>query len=215
MGAKTAELVHFLKKQNVSAGLVDRLKISYRPLICPFDDLLNLVKPGANVLDVGCGAGQFLTLVSEFTKANKLAGLEISKDLILQADELLNPLKSKNSIRLSTYDGIQFPDFVVEYDTVFLIDVLHHVPKNRQVQFLSNLYHNLNSGTTFILKDINAASAWVYFNKLHDLVLSHEIGNELSVTQAVNLVTEIGFRVLSCSEKQLFGYPHYILVLKK
>jgi hypothetical protein len=54
-----------------------------RPLICPFDELLDLVPIGARMLDAGCGAGLFLGLLADagrlgegygFDTALKLAG---------------------------------------------------------------------------------------------------------------------------------------------
>ena len=213
MAVQNAELIKFLKKQTVSATLVERLKINYRPLICPFRELLQLIKPTANVLDIGCGSGQFLTLVAAFTSAQKLGGLEIDKNLVQQANALLAETQKPSDIR--SFDGETFPGFLANFDTVFLIDVLHHVPAPKQKVFLQKIYEGLNPGTTLILKDIDAASPWVYFNKLHDLILSQEIGHELSVAQAKYLANETGFNVLKVSAKRMFGYPHYTLVLKK
>ncbi len=215
MVIKQEELVDFLKKQTVSATLLQRLKIQYRPLICPFDALLNLIKPGARVLDIGCGAGQFLTLAAEFTDAKALAGIEVSETLISQAQTLLKPYQNQKEIQLKTFDGRNFPGFIKDYDTVFLIDVLHHIPKKHQLTFLTELYQGLSSGATVILKDIDAASPWVYFNKLHDLLLSKEIGDELSKDKASELVQNIGFKISASFDTQMFVYPHYTLILKK
>lgn len=38
---------------------------------------------------IGCGSGQFLLLLSKFTKAMKLGGIEISSTLINNAKDLL------------------------------------------------------------------------------------------------------------------------------
>ena len=215
MAVCTSELIDFLKKQTVSATFLERLKINYRPLICPFDELLSFIEPGAKVLDIGCGAGQFLTLVAEFTQAKMLAGLEISPRLVEQANKLLQPYKNQATVTIQRFDGLNFPGFLAECDTVFLIDVLHHVPAKDQELFLKNIYQGMAPGAKLILKDIDAASPWVYFNKMHDLILAKEIGNELSVEKAKQLVTETGFEVKNCLKKRLFGYPHYTLILKK
>jgi len=213
MVVQNTDLIEFLKKQTVQATFLERLKINYRPLICPFRELLQLVKPEATVLDIGCGSGQFLTLVAAFTSACKLGGLEINKNLVQQANTLVAKTRKETDIR--TFDGDTFPGFLADFDTVFLIDVLHHVPASKQKYFLQNIYDGLMPGATLILKDIDAASLWVYFNKLHDLILSQEIGHELSVRQAKNLATEIGFQVTGISEKRMFGYPHFTLILNK
>ena len=35
------EIIKFLTSTTVNAGFVDKLKIKYRPIICPFNDLIN------------------------------------------------------------------------------------------------------------------------------------------------------------------------------
>jgi hypothetical protein len=56
---KNKDLLKFLKNKYIHAGFLDRLKLHYRPLICPYISLINMVKPGFKVGDIGCGSGQF------------------------------------------------------------------------------------------------------------------------------------------------------------
>jgi 2-polyprenyl-3-methyl-5-hydroxy-6-metoxy-1,4-benzoquinol methylase len=207
------QIINFLKKTYKSAGFVDSLKIKYRSLICPFISLIKMVQPGQKVGDVGCGSGQFLLLVSEFAKPSYLYGIEISKNLIDNAKNLFSS-RQQNSF-FTEYDGSAFPAQLGEMDIVFLIDVLHHVPKKMQENFIKNLTITMKPNATLILKDINAASGLVYFNKLHDMIFAGEIGNEISITKAVALLQANGLSIIKQEKRNMYVYPHYSIVAKK
>lgn len=207
-------IIKFLQKQNFSAGLFDRLKIRYRSLICPFISLIKMVKPGDRVGDVGCGSGQFLLLLSEFAKPSYLFGIEIMPRLIENANQLFKSVPAVNH-KFEVYDGINFPQELGEMDVIFLIDVLHHVPKSNLEVFLKNLSAILKPGARLVLKDINAASAFVYFNKLHDLIFAGEIGNEIPVKKAANILRQYGFEIIEQTQRLMYVYPHYTIVAKK
>lgn len=206
-------IIKFLQKQNFSIGFIDKLKIRYRSLICPFVSLIKLVQPGEKVGDIGCGSGQFLLLLSEFARPFYLFGIEINQRLIDNADQLFS--SSHVDHKFETYDGINFPPALKEMDAVFLIDVLHHVPKQNREFFFKNLSEVLKPGARLILKDINAGSALVYFNKLHDLIFSREIGNEITVTKAVNILRKYGFEIIEESQRRMYVYPHYTIIAKR
>lgn len=209
------QLVDFLTKTSVNAGLIDKLKIRYRPWVCPYHELLSLIKPGDKVLDIGFGSGQFALLVSEFSEAKKISGIEIREKLVNQANQLFGKRGADQDWNFSLFDGENFPANLNEYNLIFLIDVLHHISKKQQILFLSRIYDKMSPSASLILKDINASSILVLFNKLHDLVLAGETGHELSVTKARQLSEKIGFSVVKEEKKRQIFYPHYWLVLNK
>lgn len=210
----TSSLVAFLKQQNVNAAFTDKLKITYRPYICPFDEILALIKPGESIADIGCGSGQFALLIAEFTKPSRIAGIEISNTLISNARALL--AKYPNVPHdFEYYDGTTFPEIIKGCDRYFMIDVLHHIPPSIQENFMKNLYHLMPVNSRLVLKDINGRSPFVLFNKMHDMIFAGEIGNELGLNQAKELLTKIGFTIETHSTKQLYVYPHYTIVARK
>jgi SAM-dependent methyltransferase len=207
-------IIRFLKQTCKGAGFIDGLKIKYRSLICPFISLIKKVQPGEKVGDVGCGSGQFLLLLSEFANPSYLYGIEISKKLIDNAFSLFSNL-SAPPYSFSEYDGTHFPAELGEMDTIFLIDVLHHVPKKNRENFIRDLALVMKPGAKLILKDINAASPLVYFNKLHDLIFAREIGNEISMKKAIELLQANGLTIIEQEKRVMYVYPHYTLVAKK
>lgn len=208
------ELVAFLKRQSVNASFTDKLKITYRPYICPFNQILELIQPGDSVVDIGCGSGQLALLMAEFTKPSKITGIEISETLIANAKTLLS---NYNNIphHFEVFDGASFPQSIQNHSIYFMVDVLHHIPKQFQISFLQKLYTLMPSNSRLVLKDINGASSFVVFNKLHDLIFAHEIGNEVSFDKAQQILKEIGFTIEKSSTQQLYVYPHFTIVAKK
>jgi 2-polyprenyl-3-methyl-5-hydroxy-6-metoxy-1,4-benzoquinol methylase len=207
-------IIQFLTSKFKSAGFIDGLKIKYRSLICPFINLIKTVKPGDKVGDVGCGSGQFLLLLTAFAQPSYLYGIEISQQLIVNAQQLFGGF-TKAPYNFEKYDGVHFPTALAEMDLLFLIDVLHHVPKNKQEAFIKDLAKVMKPGARLVLKDINAASPLLYFNKLHDAIFAGEIGNEMSIKRAKSLLEANGLHIIEQSKRTMYVYPHYTLIAQK
>ncbi|MET3731531.1 class I SAM-dependent methyltransferase [Moheibacter stercoris] len=211
---KNSEIINFFSQFSHSSNFIDNLKIKYRALICPFDDLLEEIPKNSKIGDIGCGSGQFLLLAAEFKHPEEVFGIEISERLIENARNNFRQHGLVNS-EFNVYNGEYFPDKLSEMDIVFLIDVLHHVPKAKQKVFLENLCKSLKTGATLVVKDIDAASPFVVFNKIHDLIFAKEIGNELSKTKTKNILLDSGMNFMKESYRQMYVYPHFTLVFKK
>ncbi len=208
-------MVRLLRRSDVSAGRLDRLKISYRPLICPFGPILDLLRADDRVLDLGCGSGQFALLVASFVGPEHVHGLEIDRALVTNARDLLSRANTDVPFAFDVYDGTALPDPVTSATVVTMIDVLHHVPRPRQRPLLEELYQRMRTGGRLVLKDIEARSPLVLFNKLHDLVLSGSVGRERRMTDVAAELEETGFTVVRASRHRTLVYPHYLLVAKK
>ncbi|MHA4843899.1 class I SAM-dependent methyltransferase [Flavitalea antarctica] len=208
------ELLRFLKGISFKAGLIDRLKVYYRPMVCPFVELIAMVAEGQKVGDIGCGSGQFALLLAEFAKPSYVFGIEINDRLVTNAKKLFSEYASLK-FDFEKFDGVHFPDKISELDILFLNDVLHHVPKKNQEQFLSDLISKMKRGASLVIKDIDQSSMLVYFNKTHDLIFAGEIGNELAVSSTIELLRRQHLEILDCQKKRMYVYPHYTIRAKK
>lgn len=209
------DLINFLSGIRFTGGFFDTLKIKYRTYICPFTDLLKQVKEGDKVGDIGCGSGQFLLLVSEFSKQPaSLYGIEIKPRLIENARTLFAQHQNIKS-EFEVFDGIHLPERLGEMDIIFLIDVLHHVPVDRQKNFVADVCRLMKPGARLVFKDINAASPLVHFNKLHDLIFAGEIGNEWKARDASIFLSDCGMEIMEKTKKRMYVYPHYTIVARK
>jgi SAM-dependent methyltransferase len=208
------DLLRYLKSLNFKAGFVDRLKVYYRPLVCPFVKLINLVKEGEKVGDIGCGSGQFGLLLAEFARPSFVFGIEISERLVNNARQLFETY-AKTGYAFEVFDGVRFPDRIGELDVIFLNDVLHHVPPAAQQQFVQDLIRKMKSGARLVLKDINGGSPLVYCNKMHDLLFAGEVGHELTYRTAQSWLEQNHLVLSEFSKKRMYVYPHYTIVAKK
>ncbi|MDI3461618.1 MAG: hypothetical protein OJF50_000439 [Nitrospira sp.] len=212
-----AELVNFLRSRyGRSQGFLDRVKLIYRPFICPFDQLLNMLPERQRVLDIGCGKGAFLQLVARYRNPSSIAGLDINSCAIEYARESFVSSENYLSIRFETYDGAKLPHWIGEYDYVFLIDVLHHISPTQQRLFLITLFNHMMSGGKLIIKDIDAdRPVWCFFNKIHDLLLSGQYPRECSAGKLEFDLDQFGFVVTHIMKERLFVYPHYTIICEK
>jgi len=209
------DLVQFLKVKVVdNASFTDKLKIAYRPYICPFADLLNDLEENASVFDIGCGSGMFLSLVQEFKKPKRIAGIEIDPKLIENAKQVLNVAEGDSNF-LSVFDGKQLPNEISEFDYIYMIDVFHHIPVSEQFEFLRNLIQKMKKGSYLVFKDINGASIFKFWNKFHDLLLAGEIGNEAKKSTMETFFSENEVKIISKSTKQMLLYPHFTIKVQK
>ena len=208
------KLISFLKKNSIDASFTERLKIVYRPLVCPLVKLLEYIKEDDVVADVGCGSGQFCLLVSEFSAAKEIYGIEVSERLVHNAYKLFKSRKSYRYL-FEVYDGMDFPDEISKADVVFLTDVLHHIPLHKRSQFVKSLYAKMKEGARIVVKDIDGASIFVIFNKIHDLLFSHEVVHEYTFCEALDLFEKHNFQILSKSKIRMYVYPHFTIYAKK
>jgi cyclopropane fatty-acyl-phospholipid synthase-like methyltransferase len=196
---------------------IDRYKIIYRPYITPFVDLLNLIPTESKIFDIGCGNGALLNLIYQTKNPQKIGGVEISKKLVDNANELLSKVVSRKlefdqKVHIRQYDGINLEN-LEEYDYILLVDVIHHIPKQHLKNFFALLEQRMRRNATLILKDIDAGkSILVQFNKLHDLIVSGEIGNEISIEKAKENLLQAGFDIKSVTYKRMLWYPHYTII---
>lgn len=189
------------------------LKEKLRPYICPFDDILNEIGKGESIFDIGCGQGGLLLLCANNLHPTKIAGIEIRKELVHRAQKNLGDVKIPSFI--SIYDGNNIPDEVSKYSVITMIDVLHHIPQNRQLSFVSQLIMKMNKGSKLVVKDIDASDFCVYFNKLHDLIISQEHSHETNWKDFEKYLSKKGMKIESSFKKRVFVYPHFFVTSRK
>ena len=207
------ELVQFLSSKNVETDFISKIKIAYRPYVCPFDEILELLGKNKSVFDVGCGSGMLLALIAEYQSPRKLGGLEISQDLVNNAKTLLEDYSVPVSISLQ--NGQEFPEEIKDYDFVTMIDVLHHVPQELQMNYLVNLLKSMKKGSRLIFKDIDASNPLVVFNKMHDLIFAKQIVHERSFKEMIKFFKKEKVEIEIAYCKRMLYFPHYMIMIKK
>lgn len=210
-----SEIIKFLTSKTTNAGFVDRLKIKYRPIICPFNDLIDFAKDKKSVFDIGCGSGQFCALIAKFTDVEKIMGIEINDRLVTNANEVNEEFRKNKTIKFEVFNGKVIPDEIKEYDLIYMIDVFHHIPPAQQLAFMQQLQQKMRPGAVLIFKDIDAGSPLVVCNKMHDMVFAGEIGKEISFKKAKEMLGGAGFKITDSFKKTVFVYAHYFVICEK
>ena len=210
-----SDIVTFLSSTTANATFLQKLKIKYRPFVCPFDELLSYAGSKDKVYDIGCGSGQFAALVANFTDAKTIKGIEIDKHLVRNAKQINKRFAKEKTIDFAHFSGSKIPDDIRKYNLIYMIDVYHHIPVAIREDFMQQVYKKMKPGARLMFKDINAASPFIPFNKVHDLVFAQEMPHEISFYKAIQLLTGTGFKVLEARKKQVFVYPHYFILVEK
>ena len=199
----------------MKSAFLSKLRAFLRRVVCPLDEICRHVPLQSSVFDLGCGTGAILVELIRTRQVRRVGGSETSPSLLAVAREntcraLGAPTDSGDFI-VSKFP----PDRLGSYDCIVLIDVLHHIPRNEQAVFLNLLGQNLQPGARLILKDINADRISVLWNRLHDALFTGNGFQEISLTQAVDLLSAAGLKVLDAYEIQRLWYPHYFIIAQK
>jgi len=124
------------------------LQLPYRLEVVAIMKHLNLSKQTTgNLLDVGCGAGNSMRIISSKTKI-KCYGFDISEEIIKRARELETP-----NCFYESSDGKVFPFQNISFDYVIIKHVLEHVQD--PISFLSKISNMIKKGGKLFIASPN------------------------------------------------------------
>lgn len=210
---RCGELVRILRHgARTMPGLLG-LRTWLRPYICPLDLILSEIPQGARHYDLGCGTGGLLYLSLSLRGAQVAHGSDVSPEVVTAASAF-DVDKHRFAVTLLAPKTTR-PDLSA-YDTITMVDVLHHVPAAHQSTFLSDLVSNLAPGAKLILKDIDAGKplgAWC--NQLHDLLFSREWVHHRRSWEVAQWLEHAGMQVECLIQRWTWWYPHFLIVAMK
>ena len=114
----------------------------YDKLIAPNQDgmfrkIKELIEPGSEVLDIGCGTGRLEFFLSD--KCKKITGIDLSEKNIVQAEKKLK----KNNRDNIYFKHIGFENFIknnsLNFDYVILTYVIHELPYEERLLLLKGV----------------------------------------------------------------------------
>lgn len=202
---------------------LDAFKTRYRPFICPLDLILARIPEGARLYDIGCGTGALLYLALKFRSVRVAHGYDISPEAVKASKVFKKDIQKKAPAGESPVDTPQFqvihmqpeqtpPDFS-GYDTVSMIDVLHHIPFEQQDTFLVKTIQSMEPGSRLIIKDIEASlTIGAFFNQLHDLLFSREWVYQRRSQDICKVLQSTGASVSQPIIRWVLWYPHFLIV---
>jgi 2-polyprenyl-3-methyl-5-hydroxy-6-metoxy-1,4-benzoquinol methylase len=139
-------------------GLPTRLHVVVRALTCPFGPLLDRFPCQGAVLDVGCGHGLLINLLSRDPSrhALKICGIDHDSAKIETARRTALP-----GVEFSTRGLDSFPE--AAFDAVSIFDVLYTVRKDEWSQILEGCFRALRPGGLLIVKEVVDRPRWKYW----------------------------------------------------
>jgi len=198
-------------------SLLRRKMQHWRPYICPFERLAPHVPDGARVLDIGCGAGLLLSLLAGLGLKFEGVGFDVSQAAIRTAHEMVRRATALSLPATLAFEQLHFeaswPDG--EFDVVFLIDVLHHVPRQTQKDFLVRATSKVRRGGTFVYKDMCSRPWWrAQANRLHDLVIAQERISYVPVSTVEQWAASNQMEIVASENLNRLWYGHELRVMK-
>jgi ubiquinone/menaquinone biosynthesis C-methylase UbiE len=145
-----------------------------------------LLKPGARVLEVGCGRGAGSRLIKSMFKPALLHAVDLDIGMIRRARRYLSP-QVREGISLYTGDVSRLPYRNGTMDAVFGFGVLHHIPDWQGA--LAEIVRVLKVGGLYCFEELYPS---LYQNFLTRRVLLHPIGNRFQSKDFRQTLEETG-----------------------
>lgn len=199
----------------MTGSFLSNLRAVLRAVVCPIARIQSQIPLGSSVFDLGCGTGAVLSALVKDGAASRVGGCETSESLLRIAKLAVTKASGSATTLGDFVVAANPPDCIRKYDCILLIDVLHHIPKKIQLNYLHQLAEKMRPGAFLILKDINAAKPCVWFNRLHDAIFSLNGFQEISVAFAAKHLSESGLSIQKTFEIHRLWYPHYFVIAQK
>ncbi len=199
--------------------LAVRLFAFARIRACPMLPLLAEVPPKATVLDIGCGNGLFLLLLAASGKAAKGIGIDCKKKLMEEARGINNRFSSqKHNMMPVDFITVRTPQDwpVMEFSCVSMIDVMHHIPSEKQRSFFFEAARRVGPGGVLLYKDMCVRPLWrTLINRMHDFVLARQWIHYVSADKIKNWAKACGLELEKETHYSKFVSGHEKLVFKR
>ena len=171
---------------------------------------LSFVNPGPKqrVLDVGCGTGKSLLLLSQkCDKSVELYGVEPSTDMLKQAKAQLD---GNAKLESGTAQALPYADNY--FDFVISTQVMHHLPTQEKKKMLKEMHRVLKPGGNIVVSDWGKP-ANLFGQLLNALWRGHAYVKENAVILTPTAFRRAGFKNVT-NEFLQFGIIHHIQTTK-
>lgn len=185
-----------------------------RPMLLSVMDL-RLPAEG-RLLDVGCGFGLFAAYFGQTHPNRNIVGIDPNARRVGIARRVATRLGLHNhrfivgDVRDASLEG--------PFDAVYVLDVMHHLPRAEQRSVLERLRSLLAPGGILLVKDITTESRFgrIFTEALDRLMIGwNEPLAYRHHREWAELLTEIGFQVRVLRVPDILPYPHVVIVATK
>lgn len=168
----------FLKRIHKKPTISKR--IIYQEIIRLLDEYLAVEKCGQKtLLDVGCGAGHFISKLID-NGSLKISGADLTNKTI---DFLSQKFSQATFHKINYSEPITNPN---QYNIITAIEILEHIPHARQPVFIENISKSLLPGGRLLLSTPNLARAHMMPPSFRT---TQPVEDWLTIDQLVNLLS--------------------------
>ena len=157
------------------------------------------LKPGARLLEVGCGRGAGARLMLRGFQPARLAVLDLDHDMVVRARAHLKP-ELDGRVSLYVGDATRLPYRDGSLDGVFALGVLHHVPRWREA--LKEIARVLRPGGVYVLEEFYPP---LYLNFLARRLFRHPEEDRFESPDLHRALKAAGFSVKKAMEVKKLG----------
>lgn len=185
-----------------------------RPKLLSVMDLL-LTDEG-RILDVGCGFGLFAAYFGQTHPERRIVGVDPSTRRIALARSVARSL----GLHEHAFVVGDVRDAPIEgpFDAIYVLDVMHHLPRDDQKRVLERLRSLLVPGGLLLVKDITTEPRFgLYFTEALDRLMvgwSEPLAYRHHREWA-QMLAGLGFKVRMVRVPDILPYPHIVIAARK
>ncbi len=188
------------------------LYFEIRKRICPYDIIVKNIPTKQKILDIGCG--QFVTLEYIFNNKDFVSYTGIDKKITKR--EKIKKFDNNNLYLIEDSIEKNNLDFS-KFDTILMIDVMHHIKKNKQKIIIEKILSGMRVGSTLIYKDISNKNLFKGLaNRLHDLLFNLDFIHYYQSKKIVEFAEKnLKIKKIKKFNIQVLWYDHEFLIIHK
>jgi 2-polyprenyl-3-methyl-5-hydroxy-6-metoxy-1,4-benzoquinol methylase len=164
------------------------------------------------VLDLGCGFGLFSLYFAAQAPARSILGIDADPQRIEFARLSAARLGLRN-VEYRVADAMNW-QAGEKFDAIYLLDLVHHLPRDRVPAFLRKLRGQLDDAGILVLKEVEDRPFWKrwFTLALDRLMVGMEPIHYWPAAELVALLESLGFQVVRHQMKDVLPYPHILYV---
>lgn len=164
------------------------------------------------VLDIGCGFGLFSLYFAALERGRYITGVDRDPQRIELARLSSERLQISN-VDYQVGDGLLW-NTDQTFDAIYLLDLLHHLPRSSVAGFLEKLRGWLSPGGILVLKEVEDAPRWkrLFTLALDRLMVGMEPIHYWAPAELVALLRGLGFETRRHRMRDILPYPHIVYV---
>jgi len=178
------------------------------------DEIGQYLPTRGRILDIGCGFGLFSLYFAATEPGRELVGVDADGARIGYARDSGRELGLDNvSYQVKSAQDVASDG---SFDAIYLLDLIHHLPKADVPGFLEKVSGLLSPGGILLVKEVEDRPRWkMWFTLLLDRLM---VGNEpihyWDERELTQLLSTLGFEVRRHRMKDFLPYPHILYVCR-